>query len=81
MHETGNLHHLSLVDAEGIGVGHHDTSNSVVEQALEVVSINSAIGCGLHLHNLKSAYRSTGRVGSMSTIGYDDTGTLGVATQ
>ena len=55
--------------------------NKSVEQALEVVGVDGAIGGGLHLHNLKSAYRSTGRVGSMSTIGYNDTGTLGVATQ
>ena len=80
MHETGNLYHLCLIDTECIGVGHHDTRNGVVEQALEIIGINGTVSGRLHLYDLEAAYSRTGRVGAVGAIGHDDAGTPGFAT-
>ena len=81
MHEVGDLEDLGFEHTDGVGVGHHDTSYSVIEQRFEVLDIDSAIRFRLDLDDIEASYHSRSGVSAVSGVGDDDASALGVAAR
>ena len=75
--------YLALEESEGVGIGHHHGSDVLapdgVEQRLECLHVDSAVGERLHLDDVETAYRGRGRVGAVGRVGHDDQTALVVA--
>ena len=79
VNELGNLSDIVLKDTQGVGVGHHHTSDVLVEQGTQVVHIDGAIGTALNNNYFKATYSCTCRISAMSAVGDNNLHTVGVA--
>ena len=79
VHQGCNLQNLGLEQAQGVGVGHHDTGYFVVQKRFEGFYVNAAVLQGLHFHYLEAADGSRCRVGAMGAVRNNDLGAFEVS--
>ena len=68
MHHLDDAPDFGLEDAEGIGIGQHQSGHFASHLALERGQIDAAPAVGLQIPHLVSRGRDAGRVGAVSRI-------------
>ena len=79
VHKLGDLENLNLEHTERVGIGHHDSSHGIVEERLEILHVDRAVGLRLHLHHFEACHHRGRGVSAVCRVGNNDLGTPGVA--
>ena len=77
--QTGDLQNVLIEDANGIGIGEHQSGGVFAQHLPEGLQIHTAVGGGGNVHHLIAAHGGSGRVGAVGGVGDDDLGAAAVA--
>src|SRR5450759_4506982 len=72
MHEPGDLRDVLVEDAEGVGIGEHETGEIVVKQLPERLKVDAAAGVAADGDGLVPRHDDAGRVRAVGGVGDDD---------
>ena len=79
VNQAGDFQNVLIKDANGVGVGEHQTGSVIPQDLPKGLQIHAAVGGGGDVHHLIAAHGCSGGVGAVGRVRNDDLGAAVVA--
>ena len=78
--DPGDLQNVFVKDANGVGIGKHQTGGIRADRRTQSVQIDAAVRAGGNVHHLEAAHGGSSRIGAVGGVRHDDLGAGRIAT-